>query len=66
MEPSPVRGRLTLKLQDAVYPALAPQWSPVRGQIQVVAGQTYRVEVYEGQNWWDSYGDPFVLTISLE
>ncbi len=66
MEPSPVRGRLTLQLQDAVYPALAPQWSPVRGQIQVVAGQTYRVEVYEGQNWWDSYGDPFVLTISLE
>lgn len=64
--PESLGARLTLALGSAVFPASPPKWSPVVGRLEVFAGQTYRVEVYEGENFWGEYGDPFVLTISLE
>jgi hypothetical protein len=64
--PESLGARLTLALGSAVFPASPPKWSPVVGRLEVSAGQTYRVEVYEGENYWGEYGDPFVLTISLE
>ena len=56
---------LVLSVQGTDFKPAPPAWSPVSGKLQVVAGETYRLEIKPGgTGWW--YNDAFVLTTSME
>jgi hypothetical protein len=66
-DPALSGAKLKLTLDEAAFYAEAPNWSPVVGRLDVLAGQIYRIGVDEGFSPWDyHFNDPFVLTISLE
>lgn len=56
---------LVLVLQGTEFKPVPPHWSPVSGNLQVVAGQTYRLAIKPGGSDW-FYNDRFVLVTAIE
>jgi hypothetical protein len=55
---------LLLRMEETDFPPVAAPWSPIVGQLRVVAGQRYRLEV--GLAGTDLLGQgPFVLTTAI-
>jgi hypothetical protein len=60
-------AKLMLTVDDVSFRATAPDWSPVVGRLEVLAGRVYRVRIDEGVAPWDyGFNDPFVLTTAIE
>ena len=56
---------LVLALQGNDFKPVPPQWSPVSGNVRVVAGQTYRLAIKPGGTDW-FYNDRFELVTAID